>query len=993
MSAAHLCIRSELAHAFRLSSIRAGASCSVPDFLVPAVARRSHRPFSTSCRSKERLASVQATIEPPQQPIYSRPTIRSCIPFPVQADRGDIHQWLTVIDPYLPHHLRRQPVNGPDISSKTTPLDFAGVLNGAQDARHDILSHYALVEQRWDIVVWIAKKLVENGKHSVTPHPQLEPSTNVIWPETKLRTLDDLTNRPLVTQRARPPRKLKHTLNDLTSMPESINPQYRMIKRGIGQLWRSLGNMILVAVGDSDHTDDTVMSHVLQIIAHLHHIGFIPDSVYAQKASADDYALQQPDTLHLLSTKMLTALSDATWKAHEASVKVATQRLNARYFLGHEIPGSRYKIRVTEVIPSIWLELILWTCLHGGWIMDGSAILQQVSSNAKRCGWTLISWRELLEEGSDLNHLSAWRLFQQPEDAYKKAEDRVRTRKIISSEVVTAYVDGLVNAMRLGVGARGTAPEDLVDNIKKLKHFLDINLLSLGSTTWDTVISRLLESGGIEPERRPELLLSILDLAPTFGTEVNTVNASSKSVVADLEPPYFFEPTALALSLLHRTIRSYVHSGDIAGAMTTMKMLQQHTDSNKQRSLELFFETLKGAPLRHNELFTSRLPPIEFPAFENQLPIPLLAKLLDLATESKMYDLGRWLLFSDDLDGPLILPSMYQAWGMAASIIRFGTLAGENELVLRIVERTGTWDRTSQTRRMPYEFLTALLCTQIKLHRWQSIQGMQRYVLESLPSYRPDATIFAHFGAELLRTSSSPNGNHSTEKAEVCQAFTEFLFTWEGLVLTCARNELYCILAIMSTVDEEWKQYCSQFLAFSALQQIKLSTSDFNQVLGGILDGYGSSKGREVVDEWCYKPPKTFEPYRAPGGVPKMPKYRIGKGGEYESRPNNIELVQQSGVKLILRGRISPNRQTVWVILRRIQQEEDERRRRDEEFTIAKRTEVRGTLKWAARLLYYLGFDYEDIIRDLGSLAELAELESPPESRVAGPDEMEVLEL
>jgi NDP-sugar pyrophosphorylase family protein len=36
---------------------------------------------------------------------------------------------------------------------------------------------------------------------------------------------------------------------------------------------------------------------------------------------------------------------------------------------------------------------------------------------------------------------------------------------------------------------------------------------------------------------------------------------------------------------------------------------------------------------------------------------------------------------------------------------------------------------------------------------------------------------------------------------------------------------------------------------------------------------------------------------------------------------------------------------------------------------------VRDTLKWAARMLYYLGFDYEDIVRDMGSLAELAELE------------------
>ena len=44
------------------------------------------------------------------------------------------------------------------------------------------------------------------------------------------------------------------------------------------------------------------------------------------------------------------------------------------------------------------------------------------------------------------------------------------------------------------------------------------------------------------------------------------------------------------------------------------------------------------------------------------------------------------------------------------------------------------------------------------------------------------------------------------------------------------------------------------------------------------------------------------------------------------------------------------------------------------------REEMRRTLQWAARLLYYMGFDYEDIVSflaPLGSLAELAELEGP----------------
>ncbi|KAF2687467.1 hypothetical protein K458DRAFT_296179 [Lentithecium fluviatile CBS 122367] len=996
MSAAHTCIRSALIRAFRLSNCRAVPSCSVPEFLVPAVARRTRRAFSTTRPHKEGQATAQTTIESPQELIPGRPRLRfakestqSRIPSPLPAARGDIQQWLAAIDPFLPPHLRRRPTNDPDVSSAVTPLDLAGVLSDAQEANQDILSYYGLMEQRWETVVWIAKKLVEHGKPSIEASDQLEPSANVLWPETEQRTLDDLTNGPLKTERVRPPRKLKRTLDSLTSMPGSVNPHHRVVKRGIGQLWRSLGNMILVAAEDDHHANEAIMSHVLEIIAYLHHIGFMPDSVYTHKAPLDDQALQQPPTLHLLSTKILTALSDASWRAHEASVKVATERLNASYFLGHEIPGSRYKIQVTEVAPELWLELILWTCLHGGWLLDGSAILQQMSTNDKGRGWGLISWRELLQaKGRDLENLNDWRLFRRPGDRSEKAEDRALTRRTISSEVVSAFVDGLVNTMRLGVGARGTTPEDLVDSIKKLKRFLDLNFLSLGSTTWDTIMSRLLESGGIVPEKRPELLLSILDLASVFGTEVSTVNAASRTVMAESEPPYFFEPTTVPLGLLHRTLRSYIHNGDIAGAMTTMKTLQQYTDSNKQRSLEQFFETLKGVPLRHDEPFTSRLPPIEFPAFENQLPIPLLARLLDLATESKMYELGRWFLFADDLDGPLIPPSMYTDFTMASSIIRFGTLAGENDLVLKIVNKTGLWSNATLTHRMPHAFLTALLCSQVKLHRWQSVQGVQAHVLDS-PGYRPEPEVLANFGAELLRFSSAPNDPVSPEKTKACQAFTNFLFTWEGLVLSNVRNQLYCVLAILSGVNGEWKQYCSHFLAFSALQHIKLSTEDFNTVLGGVLDGYGSLEGRKVVDKWCYSPPKTFEPYRAPGGLPTMPTYYVTKGEEYESRPANIEIIQDSGAKLILQGRVYPNRQTVWAILRKVQQEEDERRQRGGEIAVAKRAELRETLKWAARLLYYLGFDYEDIIRDLGSLAGLAGLEAPPASRVIGPDEVE----
>ncbi|CAO2647986.1 Nn.00g089080.m01.CDS01 [Neocucurbitaria sp. VM-36] len=994
MSAAHTCFRSALTQAFRPSNRGIAASCSVASFLVPALARPSKRPFSSRENgSKKRPRPSQVSIDLTRDvhtsklpPKANHERIPARIRPPPPHTRGDIQQWLAAIDAFLPIHLQRDPSSKVDISSTVTAIDISRFLNNAQNASHDILSYLGLNEGRWQTAIWIVKKLVEDGRRSIEPPTQPDLFVNAVWPGTEQQSLKDLTQSPIRTERVRPPRKMELSLNHLTSEPESIVLRHVLVKRALGQLWRSLGNMILVATERSSTDEDTIMPHVLEIIAHLHHIGFMPDSVYTYRPHENKYALQQPPTLHMLSSKILTALSDATWKAHEASVVTAKQRANASYFLGHEIPGSRYKVQVTEVAPELWLELVLWSCLHGGWIVDGIAILEQLASRRGEDSWALISWREIMQAQQEKTPAQppkpsrAWRLFHVVEDASASPEDRARTRRTISGEIVTCFIDGLLNEMRLGIGQRGVDPESLVNSILVLKKFLEGNNLSLGSTSWDSIIVRLLESGGFMPEKRPELLLRVFDLASGFGTEVSAANAST---TVDTEVPYFFEPTTIPLSLLHRAMREFIGVGDIKGAMSTLMLLQQHTDDNKQKSVQQFFELLRSVPpSRMNEPFTSRLPPVDFPVFDAKLPVSLLARLLDLATQSKLYDLGRWLLFSDDLDGPLIGPELYSHRNIAASIVRFGTLAGENDLVVNIVKKVGTWNAKYQQQRMPAEILTALLCCQFKLRRWESVRGMQKYVKEIM-TFRPRPVILSTFAAELLRTSAGSED----AKGQAQEAFSGLLFDWENLILSSMRNELYCILSIMSTVHSEWKEYCSRFLAFSSRQSIKLSTNDFNQVLSGVLDGYGSTKGKDIVETWCYQLPTTFEPYRAPGGLPTMPQFRVGKGKEYEDRPEDIELVQDSGATLILHGRVSPNRQTIWAILRKAQEEVDSWRQLGEQVPAAAQSEIRDTLKWASRILYYLGFDYEDIIRDLGSsLAEFAELEAPMAPSSFGPD-------
>jgi hypothetical protein len=990
MSTAHTCFRSALIQAFRPPSRGPASAHSVCAFLVPTLSRNSQRSFS----SGKRRSKPQNTTLPtsPQLPadstvfVYplkrSNPPLEGRIQIPSRNARGDIENWLAAIEPFLPIDLRRTCLDTPDVSATVTSLDLSIVITKAQDASHDLLGHLGLVEGRWQAAVWIAKKLVEGGRQSVETLDWLDPSSTAAWPaDPDVQSLHDLTNNPLRLERIRPRRKLEPSLDELTGAPDTINVRQVTVKRALGQLWRSLGAMILATSEQDRSGQDAIMSHVLEIIAHLHHIGFMPDSVYTFRPQHDKYALQQPPTLHMLSSKILTALSDASWRAHEAAVKAATDKAKASYFLGYERPGSRYKVEITGIAPELWLELILWSCLHGGWSTDGVAILEKLAAREGDRTWGLISWRGILEaEQHRLPSASeGWRLFPMRGDAAAGAEDRARTRRTISSEIVTAFIDALINDIRVGVGARGSKPEALINSIRTLKGFLEANNLSLGSIAWDSIITRLLESGGFNPEQRPEILLRLFNLAAEFGTEIGSANASP---AADDEVPYFFEPTAAPLSLLHRAMRAFINIGDTKRTLESYNMLQQHTDINKQKSLEQFFETLKSTPKTRAEPFTSRTAPIDFPSFDTNLPVPLLGRLLDLATDSEMYELGRWFVYSKDLDGPLIERSLYTHQNIAAPLVRFSTLAGENDIVLDIVKRAGYLDQKTQQQRMPHELFTAMFRSQIRLRRWDAIRNMQQHAL-ALSTWEPRPSILTTFAAELLRAS----GGSEVETADAKKAFFGMLFTWERLVLGTVRNELNCTLAILSTVDETWKSYCSQFMNFSARQYIKLPTENFNQILGGVLDRYGSTKGRQLVKQWCYKPGRVYEPFRAPGGVPTMPRFRFGKSQEVAELPAHIEIVQDSGSVLTLSGRILPNRQTIWVILRKVQNEVEQWGHEGNEMTASARNEVRYTVRWAARLLYCLGYEYEDIVSELGSLAELAELEAPKASPLTGQTE------
>ncbi|OCK92628.1 uncharacterized protein K441DRAFT_662732 [Cenococcum geophilum 1.58] len=1006
MRPVHTCFRTALNRTFRSSCQSISGGWVVPEFLTPAFvqstlcSRRAfsyaHQRYARPTKGPDRISVLQKEEQPakdPRIPPRDRDEFKPALP--EDGRRGDIQAWLAALEPLLPAHLRQNSLPNNDLQLLASAVEISRLLLEAQSSNHDILSHMALVEGRWNTVMWIMKKLVDGGPTIGTAPEVLEPFANVVWDNTSV-SLKEVTNNPVWAHRVRPSKRLKQSLEEHTAAPDTLKYELKLIKSALGQVWRSLGSMILVAAEEKSETNVVIMPHVLEIIAYLHHVEMIPEAIYRYSPAWDPSTLQQPPTLHLLSSRILTSLSDATWNAHESSVQDSKERLNAQYFLGHEIPGSRYKITVPEIGPEIWVELVLWSCLHGGWILDGAAILEKILSYQGENSWSLICWRDIVNSSQasrtiqltrDWGKLAAQ--FQNSGETFYSNDrgDRFLVQRTVSSEVVAAFVDGLINTMRVGVGDRGSLPEQILSHIINLKRLLDRDNLSLGSSSWDALITRFLESEGIVPEKDPKLMLKILGLAQTFGKELSSTNVISQGADARPSPTYVFDASAAPLGLLHRTIHAFIQMGNTTGALEAFQQLQKYVDNNKIRSIRDFFQALKASYSEPEALFTGNYAPIDFPGFFPHVPTSLLAKMLDLATESRMFDFGEWLLYSSEIDGPLISPRMYKSRELASSLIRHGTATRDQRLLMKIVSSVGAPGGVSGSYRLPAEVLSAFLHSQIQHHRWDSVKSIYTYVREN-PGYRPRSETLAVFARELVRLRSESDEWRRSRSRRAKFIFSAFLNAWKDIIERDLYQQLNSILGVLSSVGPEWVDFCSRLWTSTGRQQLALDPENFNQILDGVVDGYGSLKGKHIVDMWCYPTTRIeFRDYRSPGGLPTMPKFKLSKGDHYDDRPPDIELSQSSGAKIRFQGRVAPNIRTMRVILRKAAEEETERGAKGTGLLLEERAEIQLMLEWAELSLRNMGLDYRDIQREFGSLVTIANLKEPPPLSLIGFDE------
>jgi hypothetical protein len=766
----------------------------------------------------------------------------------------------------LPPHLRsagESNVNEPSFVPDAATTAEIAVRHFS--AGQGFLTYLAIDHGRWAAAVWLVKLLLEHF-HQQPTHSDRLCDTVQEW--TRTGTLDEMTENPLYLVPKSDELQTPHikmssaaSLHELTDNRPLIVHRSETLRHDIlGLIWRDIGRLIIACSSDPNIAGGEVKPEVLEMIALLHHHELMPASIYAYVPAENEDAIQQPPTLHLLSSRIFTALSDATWRAREMTAAEEAKKRGGQ-FTGLEAKGSSYRVRVSGIKPEIWLELILWSCLHGGWISEGVTLLNRIHRSRDDTLWKPISWRDSLSaimpfgRGDLLDWDSIKYNFDTRSSTTMDGIDitGLRVDKTVSSEVVNAYVDALLTVVSVGVGRRGLDLDAVMLSIRRLRKFLQRANLNLGGGSWDAVMLRLVESGGINIDHDSAIVQQLVALSPPIGEELQS--RRSQAI-----PAYVLDGSAAVLGLLHRALYTEIRNGNLEGALKVFQVLQERVDNDRHQSLSDFFahKHLSSAESDNSAkgLFTSNFSGIDYPSFSTQIPPATLAAFLDLVVANRFFDLGNWMLGigNTDIDGPLIPPSLYPDPHISAAVIQYATATDNTSLLSRITKYGAARAENGTPSTPPKELLQAFFNAQVETRRWDAAEKLLAYMHDTEGFHWNVGNAATVAKALIVEGRNETNPDKIGEVLDrPAHMFASFLPGRNGAVRERSRkrDEINTLCVVLAAASPLLATFVRRSAALPKFFTFTLRASDFNTVLEGVVASHGVEAGRALIDRFA----------------------------------------------------------------------------------------------------------------------------------------------
>lgn len=865
---------------------------------------------------------------PPKCPVYGK------------KQQRDPNSWLPSLDKYLTPSLREDE-KIQDRYARAHGL--ATVLSYARSYGNiDLLIYLGFGLNRWSDVHTFLNVLLDAADATRVPTSQMS-LTGFDWGSDSGLTLEQLTrsNMPMTHVKVTESPQ-DHAASDTKaiSLDDFVHRPFanEFSQFLMGQVWQSLGSIVLESADRSPDESKLAMSFVFRILARLHHSGAISDNIYKHGRPDLNQAAYRPPGMHLLSTHIMNVLSETAWRAHEAEVTAKAAEM------GMESPYVPFKMGVRELGPEVWMELILWCCVEHGYVREGLRLLEQMKVRTDDLAWGFQSWEHLLlDQGAavEKTNIDAEEFWRRPGEAAPvqqtgQSQNSLTSfhglaKRTISLEVVSSLRDCFVNFVYQGLGYRGLSPTELFGHISRLDALIEDstakNSEDLRPTTrkanWFTV--RVLQSAGIDINADPQSLGKLLRASPHL---VGPWDDRLSRVEADVEwltSSQLYDETSAFRGLIEYSVRAFAAHRQSGSALDAFTLLQETIDSSKAWHIQEFLERLRRSnpddlPVadKHDPNLASEQ---RLETSTPQVSNVTYAQLIDLATTSRAFSFANWLLFSNDLDGPPIRRSEYGNQTLAPSLLRFAGATGNIGLQKQVV--------SSLTQPFSLNTLRALVSFRILTGDWDRVILMLEYIRDNrLKSWgQVNIMLLAGCILRMERGLYRPSGHAGIEEKEKALAKAkhillrmlngEFNDLNQHIGNKAQRRTLRSIYRIFLTIPGPLAEVASQSVfhrpdpnGYTTRHSTPfISPIAFHYLLSAVVDTQGSAAGKRLWDEWC------LEPFQSPkygrfheGGIWRL--YETTERDHRKGDPNfNAAWQQQVNKKVV-----SPNLNTVRVI-------------------------------------------------------------------------------
>ncbi|OJJ39146.1 hypothetical protein ASPWEDRAFT_103693 [Aspergillus wentii DTO 134E9] len=827
---------------------------------------------------------------------YFRGELSNC---PVVGSRQkDPNAWIPLLEKHLPPSLRNNPEDAVAVEPESDTLgekhaqgyELATLLYQARNSANlDLLAHLGFRLNRWPAVHALFSQLLDAAEALHKESVSVRPPSSLDWGLKSGISLDALTRAPTEPGAVEVTRNSQSLcFDELTERPFAGD----LALRFMAEVWQSLGSIVLEASELSPNESKLAMSYVFQLLARLHHSGAISDKVYQYAPPDSVEAPFRPPGMHLLSIHIMSVLSDAAWLVHEA--EVAAKAAAA----GEESPYVPLKMGVRELGPEIWLELILWCCIEHGHVREGLWLLERMKERTGDLTWNFQSWRPLLKHPELVRktNIDLEEVWRRPDHATTDTSPKKRNspspfhglgKRMISVEVAASLRDSLVNLVYLGLGFRGLSPTALLQHVSRLDSLMaptSVNNEKFQPTTKasNSFTARVIQSGGLDPEVDPQAFERLLRFHPHV---VPPWDADLPIVQEDLEqttPIQLYHETSALAGLIEYNIRFYSSQRQSGAAFDTLAWLQEVVDSSKLQRINQFFQHLNSSHKDDQPSFDFR-ESVSSRFFESSLPqlsSVTFAELLDLATASRAFPFGEWLLFSNDVDGPPIHPDSYGNQALAPSILRFAVATKNTPLCNRVI--------ASLSQPLSSNTLRALLNFRIVMGDWDRVVMMLNYLRDYRLKSWSHSNVTTLAGAILrmdraLQRESDPANVERREKS-LAQAKDILLRIFNGEFSELSsrmsgnkfqQHALLGLHRIFMSIPGPLRDLAQQVnltykptTSHNAVPYIP--TISFHNLLSAVVDVHGSAAGKKMWQRWCLDPMSPAGRRLHEGGVSRL---------------------------------------------------------------------------------------------------------------------------